>query len=72
MQFGRGFAVWGPISGAEFSPFPSLLPPASRGGWAGPPLASSSLELLSPFVLRMAGSVFGLVNFLSLSCYPTV
>ena len=31
------------------------------------PPASSSLELLSPFVLRTAGSVFGLVNFLSLS-----
>ena len=32
LQFGRGFAVWGPNSGAEFAPFPSLLPPASRGG----------------------------------------
>ena len=32
LQFGRGFAVWGPISGAEFAPFPSLLPPASSGG----------------------------------------
>ena len=35
------------ISGAEFAPFPSPLPPASSGGWAGPLLASSSLELLS-------------------------
>ena len=67
LQFGRG-----PISGAEFAPFPSPLPPASGGGWASPPPASSSLELLSPFVLRRAGSVFWPVNFLSLSCYPTV
>ena len=61
------------VSGAEFAPFPSPLPPASGG--AGPVRsqfaassqpASSSLELLSPFVLRMASSVFGLVNFLSL------
>ena len=35
-------------------------PPASylQQGWAG-----SSLECLSPFVLRTAGSVFGPVNF---------
>ena len=40
------------VSGAAFAPLPSSLPPASRGGWAGLPLASSSLELLSPsFVL---------------------
>ena len=45
---------------AEFAPFPSPLPPASRGGWPSPQPASSSLELLSlSFVLRMAGSVFG-------------
>ena len=67
MQFGRGA-----VSGAEFAPFPSPLPPASGRGWAGPQLASTFLELLSPFVLRMARSVFGQVNFLSLSCYPTV
>ena len=59
------------VSGAEFAPFPYPLLPASSEGWVGPP-ASSSLELLSPFVLRMATSVFRLVNFLSLSCYPTV
>ena len=62
MQFGRGA-----ISGAEFAPFPSPLPPVSGRGWAGPPQASSSLELLSPFVLQTAGSGFGPVNFLSLS-----
>ena len=31
MQFGGGA-----ISGAEFAPFPSPLPPASGGGWAVP------------------------------------
>ena len=62
MQFGSGCPLW-----VEFAPFPSPLPPASRGGWAGLPLASSSLELLSPFVLQTTGSVFGLVNFLSLA-----
>ena len=48
------------------------LPSASylRQGWAGPPQASSSLQFLSPFVLRTAGGVFQPVNFLS--CYPTV
>ena len=47
----------GGFSGAEFAPFPSpcLLPPA---GWAG-----SSLEFLSPFVLRTAGSVFSRLIF---------
>ena len=64
--------VRGDVSGAEFSPFPSLLSPASGGGWAGTLQASSSLEFLSPFVLQMAGSVFRPVNFLSLSCYPTI
>ena len=62
MPFGGGA-----VSGAQFAPFPSPLPPASRGEWAGLPPASSSLEFLSPFVLQTAGSVFGLVNFLSLS-----
>ena len=64
--------VEGAGSGAKFAVFPFPLPPAFGGGWAGPPLASSSLELLSPFVLQTASSVFGSVNFLSLSCYPTV
>ena len=55
MQFGRGT-----VSGAEFAPFPSSLPPASGQGWAVPQLASSSLGSLSlSFVLPTAGSVFG-------------
>ena len=50
--------VGGVISGAEFDPFPA--PPASGGGWAGPQLASSSLELPSPsFVLGPAVSSVG-------------
>ena len=70
---------WGPVCsevgdavfGAEFSPFPSPLPPASSG--AGLVRSQQApLDLLSPFVLPMAGSVFGPVNFLSLFCYPTV
>ena len=43
--------VGGAISGAEFAPFHSPLPPTSGGGWAGPLPAGSSLEFLSlPFV----------------------
>ena len=44
--------------------FPLSPPPASylQWGWGG-----SSLEFLSPFVLQTAGSVFGPVNFSSLS-----
>ena len=63
------------VSGAEFAPFPS---PCLWRGWADAPPATSSLELLSPFVLRTACSVFGQVNFLSLlrshslSCYLTL
>ena len=56
------------IFGAEFAPFPSPLPPASGRvglGQAGPQPASFSLDLLRPFVLRTASSVFGPVNFLS-------
>ena len=47
--------------------FPFAPPPASylQRGWAG-----SSLEFLSPFVLRTAGGVFRPVNFFSRS--PTV
>ena len=49
MQFGRGA-----VSGAEFAPFPSPLPPASGTGWANLQPASSSLEFLSlSFLLRM-------------------
>ena len=46
------------------SPTPCLLP---LEGMGRSPLASSSLELLSPFVLQTASSVFRLVNFLSLA-----
>ena len=52
----------GGFSGAEFAPCPSPLPPTFQRGWGG-----SSLEFLSPFVLRTAGSVFWLVNFSLLS-----
>ena len=57
---------WRPVcSLVGDAPFPYPLPPASGGGWASPPPASSSLELLRPFVLRTASSVFRPVNFLS-------
>ena len=58
MQCGRGCGPW-----SRACPFP--LPPASshRRGWAGPRPASSSLDLLRPFVLRTAGSVFGRLTF---------
>ena len=50
------------VLGAEppLSPPPCLLPPASGG--AGP-VHSSSVDLLRPFVLRMAGSVFSQLIF---------
>ena len=69
------------LSGAQFAPFPSPLPPASSGGWASPQLASSSLEFLSPsFVLQMASSairafprlILSLLLSYSLSCYLTL
>ena len=53
MQCGRGCRLWGRAC---------PLPPPPRG-WAGP----QPLDLLRPFVLQTAGSVFGPVNFLSLS-----
>ena len=41
-----------------------LSPPSClRRGWASPQPASSSLDLLGPFVLRTAGNVFGQVIF---------
>ena len=63
-------AVGDAVFGAEPAPFPSPLPPASgRAGLARSQLGP--LDLLGPFVLRRAGSVFGPVNFLSLFCCPT-
>ena len=64
-------AVGDAVLGAEPAPFPSPLPPASGG--AGPVRSQlAPLDLLGPIVLRTAGSVFGPVNYLSLSCCPTV
>ena len=53
------FAGWEGVASLGLS-LPLAPPPASylQRGWAG-----SSLEFLSPFVLRTAGSVFWLVNF---------
>ena len=66
LQFGRGCHLWGQVC-----PFPH--PPASclQRGWASPPPASSSLELLSTFVLRMAGRLIFSLSLVShsLSCY---
>ena len=50
------------VFGAEFAPFPSPLPPASGG--AGPVCSRlAPLDLLGPFVQRMAGSRFGRLIF---------
>ena len=70
LEAGSLFAVWlgVPSLGPSLPLFP---PPCLRWGWACLQPASSSLELLSPFVLQMAGSVFGWLIF-SLSCYPIV
>ena len=46
---------------------PLSPPPCLRRGWAGLQPASSSLDLLGPFVLRTAGCVFWPVNSLSLA-----
>ena len=53
------FAGWEGVASLGLS-FPLSPPPASylQWGWAG-----SSLEFLSPFVLRTAGGVFRPVNF---------
>ena len=53
------FAGWEGVASLGLS-FPLSPPPASylQRGWAG-----SSLEFLSPFVLRTAGSVFGRLIF---------
>ena len=68
IETGGLFAVWEGMPSLRpslpLSPPPCLLCPA---GMAGLPQASSSLEFLSPFVLRTAGSEFGPVNFSSLS-----
>ena len=57
------FAGWEGVASLGLS-FPLSPPPASylQRGWA-----CSSLEFLSPFVLRTASSVFGPVNFSLLS-----
>ena len=55
--------VGGAVSGAKSTPFPSPLSPASSGGWAHLPPASSSLELLSPFVLRTSAVCLGWLVF---------
>ena len=55
----RLFAGWEGVASLGLS-LPLAPPPASylQRGWGG-----SSLEFLSPFVLRTAGSVFWPVNF---------
>ena len=70
---------WRPVCSGwglrSLGPSLPLSPPSAfclRRGWAGPQPASSSLDLLGPFVLRTANSVFRPVNFLSLFCCPTV
>ena len=60
LQIGTGaFAGWEGVASLGLS-LPLSPPPASylQWGWGG-----SSLEFLSPFVLRTAGSVFRPVNF---------
>ena len=61
------------VSGAEFAPFPSpcLLPPAG-GGPVRSRLALLWDRSVLPLFCESARSVFRLVNYLSLSCYPTV
>ena len=54
MQCGRGCRLWGRVC------FPR---PCLRRGWAGTPLASSSLELLSPFVLKRLAVCSGRLIF---------
>ena len=64
LSTGRGlFAGWERVASLGLS-FPLSPPPAPylQRGWGG-----SSLEFLSPFVLRTAGGVFRPVNFSSLS-----
>ena len=58
MHCSRGCHPWG-----RACPFP--LPPAFslRRGWAGPQPASSSLDLLGPFVLRTAAMCSGRLIF---------
>ena len=63
MGTGGLFAVWEWVASLGLS-LPLAPPPASylQRGWAG-----SSLEFLSPFVLRTDGGVFWPVNFSLLS-----
>ena len=58
MQCGRGCRPWGR---ACLFPLPSAS--CLRRGWAGGQPVSPSLDLLRPFVLRTAGSVFGRLIF---------
>ena len=44
------------VSGAEFAPFPSPLPPASGGGWAGPQRLVLLWYSLSPLFWEGSGS----------------
>ena len=67
--------VGGAVSEAEFASFPSPLPPASGGGWAGP----QQLALLWNCSVLRSGNGWVVPKFrafprliLSLSCYPTV
>ena len=56
--------VCGAVGAAVLGPSLPLSPPRC--------LQPRSLDLIRPFVLRTAGSVFRQVNFLSLFCCPTV
>ena len=80
-QAARGLGALSQDAARLFPPRPQRTPPVGFSGAVCPfPLptasylqlrwASSSLEFLSPFVLRTTGSVLGRVNFLP--CSPTV
>ena len=58
MQCGRGCGPWGRACLFPLTPASCLL-----WGWAGRKPVSSSLDLIGPFVLKTAGSVFGWLIF---------